>query len=164
MPEESLPLKAINRMSPLIGIRSRLRAICRAHSLRALRRPPRHSYHSLERQRRSTDHSAQVRPFRNSRVSRSPLLIPLSGGATCLGETAENSQEKPWVSGATMTVHAAGRNSLCSDSQTWTVRKTNRIFGINGREPDHNYVNEKWGRTLANRTVARKPSAGGYSI
>lgn len=72
-------------------------------------------------------------------------------------ETAENSQEKSWASGATSTVHAAGRNGLSSDPKPRTDRKTNRMFGINGGDANHDHVNENCVGTPAKRTVAQVP-------
>ena len=59
-------------------------------------------------------------------------------------ETAENSQEYPWASGATMAVHPASRIGLSSDSQTWAIRKTRRMFAMNGGDADHDHFKEEY--------------------
>ena len=69
-------------------------------------------------------------------------------------ETAENSQENPWATGATVTVHAGRQDYLCSDGENAEERKPPRMFGICGPLPDHDGVKGNRAWKLAEKVVA----------
>ena len=92
--------------------------------------------------------------FRKTAVRGPPGWTPLSRAGRRQVETAENSQNKPWATGATMTVHCGHQRSLCADAQSGDERKTPRMFGICGRLPAHDGVKENRRRRLAKRAMA----------
>ena len=69
-------------------------------------------------------------------------------------ETAENSQEKRWATGATVTVHAGRQDCLSSDEENAEERKGPGMFGICGLLPDHDGVKENRPGRLAKTVMA----------